>query len=284
MDTRLLLLGRLLFGISLCGFAALHFVYLDFVTRVVPTWPTGSPASTPWIALVGGLLGLAGLAVITTIKPRPALLAVSVVLVLSFTLLHLPALANDVLLGGAWTSAGKAIVLLGAGLAVGTTFRTRVTDEMPATGDASRNGGRLRFFSRICLASFLILAAAQHLRWPAFVATLVPTWVPGGGMFWTYASAVLLATGGVGMLVATTARLAALGTGAMIFSWAFLLHLPRVIQGVGSRANETTALFEALAFSGLAFFLAATRVVSSPNPAEAGGRTVESSLDRASRV
>jgi hypothetical protein len=46
----------------------------------------------------------------------------------------------------------------------------------------------------------------------------------------------------------------------MIFLWVVLPHIPRALAAAteATRANETTAVFEALAFSGLAFLLAGT--------------------------
>jgi hypothetical protein len=41
----------------------------------------------------------------------------------------------------------------------------------------------------------------------------------------------------------------------MIFIWVVILHIPRAVAMRNS--NETTAVFEALAFSGVAFILAA---------------------------
>ena len=54
----------------------------------------------------------------------------------------------------------------------------------------------------------------------------------------------------------------------MIFLWVVMLHIPRAVTATpATRANETTAVFEALAFSGLAFLLAGN--TTSPRPARA---------------
>jgi uncharacterized membrane protein YphA (DoxX/SURF4 family) len=95
-----------------------------------------------------------------------------------------------------------------------------------------------------------------HFLYPEFVATLVPAWIPGH-LFWTYFAGVALIAAGVGMIVGVKARLAALMLGLMIFSWFIVLHIPRAIadprSGLG---NEVSSVFEALAFSGIAFMLA----------------------------
>jgi hypothetical protein len=68
---------------------------------------------------------------------------------------------------------------------------------------------------------------------------------------------VALIAGGAGMVVPATARLAALLSGSMIFTWVFLVHLPRAARTFPATTNETTALFEALAMSGIAWLAAA---------------------------
>jgi len=61
-----------------------------------------------------------------------------------------------------------------------------------------------------------------------------------------------LITFGLGLLFARTAALAALLAGLMIFSWFWIVHLPRVRTSV----SDGIAIFEALAFSGVALVVA----------------------------
>src|SRR5262249_10936067 len=108
---------------------------------------------------------------------------------------------------------------------------------------------------RYFLSIFLILCGIQHFIYAEFVESLVPTWVPEA-LFWTYFSGVALIAGGLGISLGPTSRLAATLSGLMIFLWVVLLHIPRAAADLHN-ANETTALFEALAFSGTAFLAAA---------------------------
>lgn len=57
------------------------------------------------------------------------------------------------------------------------------------------------------------------------------------------------------MFAARTRRLAAILTGFMIFAWVIMLHIPRALAAPHD-ANETTAVFEALAISAAAFLVA----------------------------
>ena len=69
-------------------------------------------------------------------------------------------------------------------------------------------------------------------------------------------------------MIPSTTRLAATLSGVMIFLWVVVLHIPRAVAATdAARANETTAVFEALAFSGLGFVLAGTAAGTKPKRA-----------------
>jgi hypothetical protein len=63
---------------------------------------------------------------------------------------------------------------------------------------------------------------------------------------------VALVAGGIGLFIPQTARLAALLSGLMVFSWFWIVHLPRTFLGV----SDSIAVFEALAVSGIGLVLA----------------------------
>jgi uncharacterized membrane protein YphA (DoxX/SURF4 family) len=86
----------------------------------------------------------------------------------------------------------------------------------------------------------------------AFVASLIPGWFPGNAVFWTYFAGVALIAGGIGLFIPLTARLAALLSGLMVFSWFWIVHIPRTLLSV----SDGIAVFEALAVSGIAFVIA----------------------------
>jgi uncharacterized membrane protein len=137
-------------------------------------------------------------------------------------------------LGGAWTNAGKALALCGGALLIARKFNT--------------------VFPGVFLSAFLVLAGIQHFMFSSFVATLVPKWVPGH-VFWTYFAGVALIAGGIGILIPRVSRLAGVLTGIMILLWVPMLHIPRALAAPHD-SNETTAVFEALAFSASAFLAA----------------------------
>ena len=112
-------------------------------------------------------------------------------------------------------------------------------------------------FGRFFLPITAIVFGVGHFLYTGFVATLVPSWIPEA-LFWTYFAAVALIAAGVAMILAILPRSASLLLGIMIFLWFICLHIPRAIADPHSAlGNEWTSVFEALAFSGIAFILAA---------------------------
>jgi uncharacterized membrane protein len=243
---RIAAFGRILFAGGIAAFGVQHFLFGDFVPGRAPVWPEGVPGKLVFAWITGAILMASGVALLVERYVRWAALAAGT-LVLVWALGRLvPLVASDAFIGGNWTRAGKAIVILGGLCAL--TAR-----EIPA------RRGLLILCGRIALGGFMILAGFQHYRWDEFVFTLVPTWVPGGAAFWTYASGVLLILGGAGMIVPRTAALASGLSGLMILLWVPMLHIPRALAAAAnadSSRNEWIAVVEATAFAGLALYLA----------------------------
>jgi uncharacterized membrane protein len=247
-------LGRVFFATGLLAWGIQHFASGGFVTRVVPYWPAGIPGRALGPYLVGAALVAAGTAILTQLKARAAALAFSVLAFLSFGFLHLPVAAGGPLWGGAWTSAGKALVMCGGALCLAVYLAE--TEREPPAGLLSSPRARDGFvlWGRVCLGAFMMLCGIQHFMFAGFVATLVPPWIPGA-LFWTYFAGVALIAGGAGLILPYVNRMAAMLSGAIIFAWVFLVHIPLVVKNPQS-TNDVAAVFEALAFSGVAFLLA----------------------------
>lgn len=238
-------LGRLFFAAALVG-SGIQQLFTGHFVRLVPPLPEWIPSPSFWAYLVGVVLILVGISLGARYKSPEAAAVVGALILLSFLCLQLPQALADPLTGFKWTNPCKALALLGGVILLGAQ-------------SGSRGSGLGRFFRRLrplaplLLAGFLILAGIQHFVYADFVARLVPSWFPQSH-FWTYFTGVALIAGGIGILVPKTARLTATMVGIMIFLWVLLLHIPRALTMYA--AGETSAIFEALAMSGVAFFLA----------------------------
>ncbi len=241
-SSRLAVTGRAFYAVACIFFGCQHLVLGKFVTRIMPPWPAGIPGQPLWPYVIGAALIVGGLAILLGKRVRLAATLLAGMILISAALLALPPALADSSIGVAWTNAGKALALGGGALVVAATVNPREFDPRLWTG-------------RIFLGGFMIVGGVQHFLWVPYVAPLVPTWIPGA-TFWTYFAAVALIAGGVGLLIPATVRPAALLSGLMVFLWVLLLHIPRALTL--RNANEATAVFEALAVSGIAFMLYAT--------------------------
>ena len=230
--------GRVFFGVSLLAFGIQQLLWGDFVPGRAPAWPAAIPGRLVWAYVSGAALIASGAAIVLGRKAREAAI-VSGAMIFGWALLrHLPLAAADRSYGAAWTALGKALALVGGACAVAATSRVPT------------------YLGRICLGAFLISSGIQHFLFVDFVMTLVPGWIPGA-RFWTYFAGVALIAGGAGLMVPQMARLAAALSGLMIFLWLMMLHIPRAVAAPEAQSrNEWTAVFEALAMSGIAFVLA----------------------------
>jgi len=248
-------LGRFFFAIAIIAFGLQHLVYLKFVTRLIPMMPSWIPAHPFLAGVFGVFLITAGVMIIFGKAARPAALLLGTVNLVSFIVLYLPLLIPDLGNGGLWASSGKAIAIAGGSFLVAGSLPVKLNHK---TAQLYRLLMPLEIFIRLApyfLSYFLILCGFLHFVYVEIVADMVPSWIPGH-IFWAYFAGVALAAGGLGMIIRQTFRLAATLTGLMISFWIVLLHIPRAAADLRD-ANETTAVFEALAISGTAFLIAA---------------------------
>jgi uncharacterized membrane protein len=246
--------GRFFLAVATVAFGAQHIAYLDFVTRVVPKLPAWIPGSRFLACVFGAYLIASGAAIMIEKTARLAALLLGAVSLGSFVILYLPLLIVTPPNGGLWTSAGKALAFSGGSFLVAGSLPIKLNSPMNALASAARALSRFIPLGRFFLAAFLILCGIEHFIYVEFVTILVPSWIPGA-VFWAYFTGVALIAGGVGIAVPLTSRLAGGMSGLMIFLWVFLVHIPRAMADF-SNSNETTAVFEALAFSGVAFLVA----------------------------
>jgi len=113
---------------------------------------------------------------------------------------------------------------------------------------------KITTLGRIFIAIALVVFGVQHFMYGAFVAGLVPAWMPGR-LFWAYFVGAAFFAAAAGILYQRLARPAATLLGVMFFLFVVLLHIPR-IAAHPSDGNEWTSGFVALAMCGGAWVLA----------------------------
>jgi len=229
---KLIRAGRYFFAIAFAAFGIQHFIYAKYAAGLGPPWIPGSPLRA---CFMGAALIVASIRIATNAKTRVTAMLLGFLLFLYFLLLYAPRLAANVHNPGPWTSGAEILALGGAAWVL--------------AGIPARLG-------RYLFALSLTVFGVQHLLYAQFVATLVPSWIPGH-LFWAYAVGIAFIATTLSIITNIKARLAATLLGIMFFTWVFILHLPRVVSAPHN-GNEWTSAFVALAMCGGAWITAGT--------------------------
>ncbi len=235
--------GRIFFAISLAVFG---LQYLLFATG--RPGPVAGPPLTVGNKTWALLLGLGFLVAAASIASKKmagcAALAVAIAFLLRVVLAFLPKIASNVHDPGPWTSGAEVLCLCGGALVLAASL-------WPLTGPGSKT---MASAGRILLAVPLIVFGMQHYLYAAFVATLVPAWIPAR-LFWAYFVGTAFFAACVSIVARRMPSLGAGLLGLMFLLWVFIVHLPRVMSAL-QNGNEWTSMFVALAMSGCAFMIA----------------------------
>lgn len=256
---KLITIGSVFVGLAFIGLGTEHFIFKDFITGRSRAWPEEIGGKLVWAYLTGVLFIGIGMAIIMRKKARFAAMLAAAVLFLWALLRNIPLILDDAFFGATWTSAGKALVLTGGALAVAATMPEIQSYSEKKVLKFMNLKSEFIIVGRICLGVFLLVTGIQHFIFTPFVATLIPEWFPGDAIFWTYFAGVALMAGGIGLFIPQTAKWAALLSGLMVFSWLWIIHIPRIFVST----SDAIAVFEALAVSGIAFIIAGYTVKQS---------------------
>lgn len=247
---------RLFYAVAIIGIAIQQLVVGGFMPVIIPPnapWLSGSLACV-W--LISILLVSASLVIIVSGKyARAASLLMGGFLLLLLIAFHLPyQLKTNLHFLAGWSDAFKILALSGGAFVAAASIATksRLVKTIPILQSFIPLG---RFF----FAADLFVAGIMHFMYMAFVAMLVPAWIPWH-IFWGYLAGAALIAGSLGIILNIQLKLAANLLGIIIFIWLITLHIPRAIADpVTGHGNEIVSVFEALGFSGIAFLIAGNK-------------------------
>jgi uncharacterized membrane protein len=247
-------LWRSFFAIGLAAIAVQQLTYADFRPVILPpAFPAWLTHRLIWTWIFSIAIIAACAVIIFEIKARTVSLILGSILLLFVLLFQIPGQLSGSNFRhiGVWTDTFKELTLSGGAFIV--------AGSLPRESSAS---GLIKLLEKLIplgkyfLAITMVVFGIDHFLYPDFVATLVPNWIPGH-LFWTYFAGVALIASGLCIILNIKRQLAAKLLGIMIFIWLIILHIPRAIADPHSgNGNELTSVFEALAFSGIAFILA----------------------------
>jgi len=242
--------GRFFFAASIAGFG---MQYLTSAALAAPApGPPWTPGSRLWAYVTGAFLIAVAVSIATKKSARVAAFLLGSMFFLRVLLIHGPRLAVNLHDPGPWTTTFEVLAMCGAALVLAGT--------LPVVQHSSQRWesavDKTAVLGRFLFAISLVIFGIQHLMYARFVASLVPSWIPGH-LFWAYFTGAAFIAATMSIITGKSARLAATLLGLMFLLWVLLLHLPRVALSPHN-GNEWTSAFVALAMCGGAFVLART--------------------------
>jgi uncharacterized membrane protein YphA (DoxX/SURF4 family) len=241
--------GRLCFAISILFFGVQYLLYGHFEggLPIVPPWTPAPPVAA---YLLGAVLIVCGSSIATLWHARHSAISLGTLLLLSCVFLH-SLHASAVLHNGTdRTRAFEGLTLS----SIAFIFAGLLPKEDKTSG--STGATWLLLLGRFLFAISMIVFGAQHFMYAAFIATLIPAWIPLH-LFWVYFTGTGFIAAGLCIATGILAPLASMALSTMFLLWFLLLHAPRVAASPRN-GDEWTSAFVALAIAGGSFVLASS--------------------------
>jgi uncharacterized membrane protein len=259
---RIVIMSQIFFSLGIIGIGIQHFIYSNFIPVMLPWWPSSIPGRSSAAHFLGAILIFAGALIIIKKQPRIVATRLGLIFSLLFVVIVLIQLTQnkfaDLLKPGIWTNALKEFAFCGSAFVVAASLPRNKLPIKKEPSLVEKFENKIMSLSQFPLAIMVLIFGIDHFIYLGYVSTLVPAWIPGH-IFWTYFAGAALIASGTGIILNIEARLAATMLGIMLFIWVIILHIPRAIADPsGNMGNELTSVFEALAFSGVAFIMGRT--------------------------
>ena len=246
-------IGRIFYGLAIAVMGFDMIYYKDFPYMLLPQNYTLIPGITIIIFIFGILFILAGACIVLEKKAKQASLLLGSVLLLIFCFYYIPyqlLSKSSYAHFGVWENAAKELALAGGAFVIASCFPGKNESYLIAFL------GKLIPFGAIIFAITIISFSIDHFLYAKEAAGYIPSWIPNH-LFWMYFAGVALLGSGIAIILKIRTGLFAALLGLMIFIWFVSLHIPRVIAAPPTdMAGEIASALLALAYSGIAFFIA----------------------------
>jgi uncharacterized membrane protein len=248
MSLKAVVYGRIFFAVALAVFGIQYFQFGKYQGGLPPV-PPWAPGGAIGAYLVGVILLAAAISFAINKEVRISALVIGSLFlfcVLFFHLQHFSAVVHD---GNDRTRAFEPFALAGALLVLATLQPPR-----GSTNTAPNLNANLMLLGRIIFGVSMVIFGWQHFLYAAFLATLVPAWLPAH-LFWIYFTGTGMVAAGLGITFNVLGGIASYGLALMFGLWVLVLHGPRVIAQP-HHGDEIASLFVALAFCGASLIIA----------------------------
>lgn len=108
--------------------------------------------------------------------------------------------------------------------------------------------------SKNVFALIMGIYGIQHFMYAAFVASMIPGWIPFH-LFWAYFTGIALIAAAVSMVINLKAKLACLLLGVMLWMFILIIHSP-ILIGSHFAAGDITSACKDMGLASAAFMLA----------------------------
>ena len=237
--------GRYFIAGAMVAFGIQHFLWAQYVRTLVPAWVGNAGL---WTYFGGLILIAAGIGICWDRTARLAGTFLGVAIFLWVWMLHVPRALGTQEVRVEWTSVFQALAFSGGAFLLASALPSPMPRALEVVREAGNGAGR--HFIALAMAFF----GVEHFYFAGFYTGLVPGWLAYPAL-WVKVGGVALLAASAGILWDGSVRLAATLLGAMLLSWAILVHGPRAL-GDNVFGGEWTNFFKALMFSGSAFLLA----------------------------
>lgn len=242
-------IGRVFFAIPIVIFGIQYLAYGRFV-RGLPPVPPWAPGGAAAAYLTGALLVAAGVCILANVQVRLSAAVLGMFCFVCAIALHTMELKLVIHQGGERTGALEALALASAAWVLAGSSPAGVSifrGWQRSTEILGKAGLYLFAFS-------MLIFGVQHFLYAAYIATLIPAWMPAH-LFLAYFTGAAFIAAAIAIASGIRARLGAGALGVMFLLWTVLLHAPRVFAHMQNK-DELTSLFVALAMSGGSFIVA----------------------------
>ena len=245
----ILKLPRLIFGISIAALGIRHII-ADYISATTP--PTDSFISATFMFI--GFLYQAGLvtlsaAGLSNFRPKFMFSSLGMLILVWTAVRHLPLFISDITDPAELNAMGMALATAGGAFITADSFK-----KIPMlTQPGSKTFATIPPLGRFLYGVPMVVFGIQHIMYAAFIASLIPTWVPGN-YFLAYSTGLALVAAGVSIIVEWMNRWGSMCLGSMILLFIAILHIPAVMANP-SDEYQWISLFQALAIGTSAFVL-----------------------------
>jgi len=243
--------GRIVFAIGIAAFGVQYILHGNYLGGLPPV-PPWAPGGSIGAYLVGVSLIVAAIGIAVQWNARLFAALLGALFMLCVVFLHLQHFSDVIHKGNDRTRALEPLALAAAAFVLAGTF------PMSAAKSSVWNSAlQLSIkLARFVFAFTMIIFGWQHFEYAAYLATLVPAWLPAH-LLWIYFTGAGFIAAGASIALKFLGRIAATLLGLMFFLWVVILHAPRVYASLHN-ADEWSSLFVALAMAGASFLVAAT--------------------------